>query len=290
MEDSQFSITLPSKSSRIDFPQNTPGQYKVSLPETVKLRGKWKVCLLTMTYPLTFKNVPEGRNSFTVNCNGQKRTLTIPAGYYSSIEKVVNTMNLVLYDVEIQQRQQTDSSKKRGRTGGRTTTKRLYPDLMEFKYDAYGGIVTLIIRYTASVVEETSVQFDEPSVLGGMLGFPSDTKLWTGDAIASSKSGTELIIAGKKHTIDTIKQLYVYSNICAHSIVGGHRAPILREFKASSGEYGEIIEREFSRLQYKPVAVSEFPMIEIVVGDNAGNVVDFERGEVTLTLDFKREL
>ena len=81
--------------------------------------------------------------------------------------------------------------------------------------------------------------------------------------------------------------MYVYSNIVESQIVGDTRAQLLRMVSAQ-GKDGAIITRTFSNPHYLPLALNEFETVEIVIRDDSGRKVSFERGRVVITLDFKR--
>ena len=108
---------------------------------------------------------------------------------------------------------------------------------------------------------------DLPDILGfgrgdGVVIRTSNRRTLTqGDSIIDLRRGLE--------------SLYVYS-----SIVGDKIAPLLR-IVPITGRHGEMV-------QYMPVLSREFGSIETEIRDDTGRPVPFERGKVTVTLNFRR--
>ena len=63
--------------------------------------------------------------------------------------------------------------------------------------------------------------------------------------------------------LNTIDALYVYSDVCEHSLIGDTAAPLLRIVPV-------LDEYEFHRIHYFPVAKSKFETMEIDIRDRAG--------------------
>ena len=122
---------------------------------------------------------------------------------------------------------------------------------------------------------------DLADILGfGMgTGFASRTTvtdrktLTQGDSIVDLRRGFE--------------SLYVYSSIVEPRIVGDKIAPLLR-IVPITGRHGEKVTARFDHIQYIPVLSREFGSIETEIRDDTGRPVPFERGEVTVTLHFRR--
>ena len=83
------------------------------------------------------------------------------------------------------------------------------------------------------------------------------------------------------------ESLYVYSGIVEPRIVGDKIAPLLR-IVPITGRHGEMVTASFDHVQYIPVLSREFGTIETEIRDDAGRLVPFERGKVTVTMHFRR--
>ena len=100
MEVTQFYLHLPSNSSLDKFPHNTLTEYRVSLPQTLNLTGKWEVVLTEINYAHSWNNV-QGNfgNRFFLRDKelcGVWEALTIPPGYYSSTEDILSKMKWLI--------------------------------------------------------------------------------------------------------------------------------------------------------------------------------------------------
>ena len=66
MTTSGIVVTLPSSSSRSEFPNNKTSSYKIRLPYPLELNGKWEVGLSSITLPDTYleMNILKDLNTF----------------------------------------------------------------------------------------------------------------------------------------------------------------------------------------------------------------------------------
>lgn len=100
MEKTQFYIWLPSNSSMSIFPENTLAEYRVRLPQSLKLVDEWEVAITEVQYPHSWNNVhdKEKWNRFYVKKGLVVEGYTLPSGHYSSVENIVKKLNAVLQD------------------------------------------------------------------------------------------------------------------------------------------------------------------------------------------------
>ena len=82
--------------------------------------------------------------------------------------------------------------------------------------------------------------------------------------------------------------IYVYCNIVQPQVVGGTNAKLIRNI-AVDEKMGKIATRTFTNVQYIPVQTKSFGDIEILLRDDTGNPIPFERGKSTVTLHFKQQ-
>lgn len=82
------------------------------------------------------------------------------------------------------------------------------------------------------------------------------------------------------------QSLFVYLDIIDSQIVGDIRAPLLRTVPAG-GKDGEIITINYNSPQFVPLARKEFETIEVLITDDKGENVHFQRGRVLITLTFR---
>ena len=81
--------------------------------------------------------------------------------------------------------------------------------------------------------------------------------------------------------------LYVYCDAAEAIPVGDIKAPLLRMVDAA-GNFGDLIHRLYTTLQYDSASKKEFNTLEIDIRDDTGRPVPFEFGKVVGTLHFRR--
>ena len=111
--------------------------------------------------------------------------------------------------------------------------------------------------------------------MGNMLGFGGEIKL--------TKTTTAPYVSNLNIRLQS---LYVYLNIVESQIVGDVRAPLLRIVPAQ-GKDGEIITLNYDNPQYMPLSTRDFEVVEVLITDDTGEKVPFERGRVVITLNFR---
>jgi hypothetical protein len=142
-----------------------------------------------------------------------------------------------------------------------------------------------IQRFQIQLKFNSPVVFTKP--LGEKLGFTIPSLVDNGNIIFKS---ARTYIASTPPTIrdDDVYQVYVYSDIVQAQIVGDSFVPLLRIVNLS-GIKNEIVNQTF-RPYYKPVAKLEFDTVEILLCNEYGEELEFEKGECIITLHFRRKL
>ena len=85
-----------------------------------------------------------------------------------------------------------------------------------------------------------------------------------------------------------MNSIYVYCDIVYPQVVGDSNVKLLRTVPIE-GKMGEVVTRMYNNMQYVPVQRKSFENIEILLRDDAGNVLPFERGKVLATLHFRQQ-
>ena len=80
--------------------------------------------------------------------------------------------------------------------------------------------------------------------------------------------------------LSTFTSIYTYCDIIQPQIVGDTSAQLLRSIPVE-GKYGDIITKTFTNIQYVPVQTKSFGYVKILLRNDTGDPVPFERGKVT---------
>jgi hypothetical protein len=74
-----------------------------------------------------------------------------------------------------------------------------------------------------------------------------------------------------------VNSLYVYCPLVKPRMVGDAQVPV-------EGRYAEMVTRVFDPMQYCPLVLRLFQIVEIYIRDATGVKIPFERGRVVVTL------
>ena len=88
--------------------------------------------------------------------------------------------------------------------------------------------------------------------------------------------------------LSTFTSIYTYCNIIQPQIVGDTSAKLLRSIPVE-GKYGDIITKTFTNIQYVPIQTKSFGDVKILLRNDTGDPVPFERGKVIATLHFRQD-
>ena len=265
----QFYVTLPSGSSNVDFPDNSPQSFKCRLKHAHKLRGKWEVALASITFPHTWFNISSGRNEFRLYVDGFGYDCEVPPGYYKGPLQLINAMNDAMNKAmpEITTGVKTEAS----------TTQ----SVIEIKHSRLTGkIAILVLSHEENI---TGLKITRPSLISEVLGLGAIAEI-VGPTLQYGVPGA--LPGSNVSDVNTIKKLFVYTDLIEYSAVGNDMVPLLRTVKVG-GSHGDLVEKEFVDKYYIPLIMDEFDTIEIKLADNAGQPIAFQGGEVVIVLHFR---
>ena len=96
--ESEFYVTLPSKSSMQYFPDNKTSNFVTKLSRALQLDGEWEVGLAEIDYLHAWYNIREGKNSVEIyapeNFFLVFKTVeySIQPGYYEKVQDVIDAL------------------------------------------------------------------------------------------------------------------------------------------------------------------------------------------------------
>jgi hypothetical protein len=87
--------------------------------------------------------------------------------------------------------------------------------------------------------------------------------------------------------LSPMSTIYVYCDIVEPQVVGDTNAQLLKTIPVE-GKFGDFIAKTFTNIQYVPIQTRSFENIEILLRNDTGDPVPFERGKVVNTLHFRQ--
>ena len=280
----EFYLTLPSNT----HVGNKTSDFRVNLPDVVKLPGDWDVSLAQIQYPKSWNNItddPDTRQTFSKNeiCITIKDDdysifkLNLPVGHYDSINDLMST---IINLTEDQAKQLTLDAIVQSKKDGKMTKK-------ENKHISVLKMVSKAIFWDYdSIIKRVTVKFNKDFIsvirlsdhLKYILGFEKNDLYNWEDYKNIAKYPVDL-----RGGIDG---LYVYCDLVENQIIGNVREPLLRILPVQ-GSYGEIIDQDFVARHYIPVLKKEFSTVQISIKSDRDLYIPFAFGKVIVKLHFR---
>ena len=143
-------------------------------------------------------------------------------------------------------------------------------DNIKSTYNTLNGKVTVQLKkgYQLGLIGRMSI----------ILGF-GDTDL---------KIITKTTVSPNVTDLTVVSTIYVYCDIVDPQVVGDTSAQLLKSIPAE-GKFGDVIAKTFTNIQYVPVQTKSFENVEVLLRNDTGDPVPFERGKVIITLHFKQK-
>jgi hypothetical protein len=212
-----------------------------------------------------FKNQP---HSLVYSPSSYLVTFRIPAGYYKTVSMLVDTITETIAS--------TLTTRVFDTTAEVSTRIHIPRDKWpRFRYNVTQRKVSVFIH------PGSAIQFSE--CLKPILGFD-------GALIRNESTAIKQYIAPLASNVQSgIHSLYIYCDVLENIAVGDTQAPLLRIVNAS-GEYGDVINKNFDPPRYIPVQKKRFDSIIIDIRSDTGEKVPFESGHSLCVLHFRRAL
>ena len=247
-----FYMVLPSNGSRY-YPENRAGNYKIRLPYKVRIQPTaYEVALSELTYICSIKTLTGLEDDNVIEYDGlEAGYIDLPLTHYSSIKHLLDTIS-------------------------EQFKKKAVP--LHFYYSDVKSRVSLSVGsgYGLILSEKLSI------ILGfnGQVRFNSDVPPLPEISIFFYANFRADLLGGKHH-------MFIYCNIIDSQIVGSSLVPLLRMINISENA-GQAVTQTFSSPFYHSTSLTEFDTISILLCDEFGEELPIDKGQVTLTLHFKK--
>lgn len=124
------------------------------------------------------------------------------------------------------------------------------------------------LMYPNNKPDDFRVHLSTPVVLGGY---------WTVSLL-------EICIERGKVQQYPTSELFVFSNLCDNTVLGGHDVPLLRRVWLKGGQQNLIYQVPYD----VPLRIGQFQDVHIYIKDHQGNQASFVNDKVTVTLHLKK--
>ena len=261
--DKSFYVTLSSNVDSNIFPDNALTHFFNKLPYTVDLSDDdWEVGLAEIQFPFNWHNVQRGeiymtleteRRDFTPGLDGEivrdMETAKLHAGHYATPQTLVEYLNKMMSIIAVPSLQNT----------------------VTFRY--------LEANRRISIRKKENVTIKMSPKLLRILGFRNyDPYIVTHNA----RGDEEVDVS------DGLHHLFVYTNAAEYRIVGHSLLPLLRIVPVDDVKPGANKVVKFENVHYIPARRQLFEALEINITSTTGQPIPFERGQVLVTLHFRR--
>ena len=243
-----FYLTLPSNSSSEFFPENTLTHFYTKLPHSIDLSGG--------QWEVGLAEIQYPHTWY--NIQGEDGWVDFEIGDLT-YHAVLRAGYYPTPEILVKRMEVICTSLLR---------KAAKCDSVEFLYD------DITRKVTVGLKPDTRVEFSP--LLKNILGFSQD----------HYEEGVH-----EAETVVDVRQgfysLYVYCNVVEPHMVGNVLAPLLR-IVPIRGRDGDMITKTYENICYQPVQQKHFDTLEMVIRDDTGRHVSFERGTVVITLHFRQ--
>ena len=269
-----FYVTLSSNASTDCYPNNTIGHFWNRLSEPIQFADsrEWEVGLTEISMPPNMMSLQPGKSGLSLIVKA-KFTLPLPpmgpnapAGGSVNLERFMYLSSFT-YAAELRRQyvswlQHEDA-----------------PEMKKVEFDNPEGKYSLRIRIPKNVKLFLSGR------LAHVMGINPKDMNEDGSIGSFDQSSTYygMIDWHVGH-----HSLWVYSNCCAHRLVGDASAPLLRTLLMIRKDEGSMFRKLFTDPYYLDVRQNFFSSLEVFITDNQGQGVAFFPGEAVVILHFRR--
>ena len=251
-------LNLTSNACLDLYPDNTVGNFRITLPSEVKLPGEYEVAVSRLFFPKSWPTVSGDEGVIRLK-NEHKNVrhsidIKIPESNFTSSDSLLNGINRLI-----------DSDAK---------------NMTELKTTRF--VMQQDDRVAINMHEHTEINISEK--LAAIMGLNTNHI-----NPKPGRKGYQLYTEYGQNSPDILAGthfLFVYSDLVREQIVSSVRAPLLL-VAPTTGLYEDYLGYEPRTLDYLPLRSNQFQTISVKICDINGNVVKFSKGYVHLTLTFR---
>ena len=253
--------------------ENKTNAFSIRLPQNVSLTGSWRMALVQLTYPYTWRHVEQGHASalpdnfieLQLKAGGYLHFRVLP-GYYATAEALAAGIDLSLEKMLWQDNEWVPDPSQMDYTEKITFFSMHYTSVFHrFTLDVQDTVEAVRLGQTLKYI--CGFDMDKESLSKGMHHAPHPPDMRAG-----------------------LENLFVYCNLVEPVMVGNTRAPLLRTVGITGQvPFGEIIDLNFTNPRYLPVAQNCFSELKISINTDSNVPVPFQGGKVVAVLHFLRQ-
>ena len=293
-------VTLSSNTESYFF-TNKCNNFKVKLAEPLDLKeGVWKVALTKITYPHTWCNLEQKDATVTIIHNNidESRTKKLEANL-SKVEESfkVKPAAVVLAAIDeyfIRKYTKSDASKFAWSYAVVPLEGGFYQNAGEIAdhITKTWKLQNQVSSHTFDSLYESSTNKVRLFGADGVVFHNADKfvkALGLDDVYNKAVNKTQLIwrVIDGRGKLDVIDTIYVYTSLVQHSNVGNAPVPLLTIVPVT-GKNGCSVTYEPLLPEYRTLTHNYISDIELQLNTSTGDLIDFTRGVVTVTLHFTR--
>jgi len=252
-----FYITLPSNASQKYYSENKIGNYITKLPYPLQLDpSEYEVAIVGITYVNSIKLLTGIDDDNMIEVQGEKfeEILEIPTIHYDNLPQLINEVN------------------------------------RSFRTLSYMNALLIHMsennRLKLSFDHKTKVKISEK--LSDIFGFDGKTFFHQEQSDRTQDVKSHFIGKFPPDMSGGRYHLFIYTDIVDQQMVGSTLVPLLRMINLS-GKDGETVTHTFQAPYYMNLCRHTIESISILVCDEFGSEIPFDRGQVTVTLHFRRK-
>ena len=285
-----FYVTLPSNVK--SFEDNTVTNFKTKLASRLEFKGDWDVGLASMSYTLSWYNLPRKEYIKIRYFDGGTQVLAsqIPI-YPGRYDKIQDLLEIIQYQTKrFKEKEKITINLPEFKLHEKTRllycifgvhkNRLVFPEMSEYLSHLLGFNKKELDAFVGTKLLEYETELNDIEVTKRPTWYPTEIP---GQKLTHFNAQDPFELSGGYHS------LFVYCDIVRPSYVGDSFTQLLRFVEIPQGySYGDQIVLTYPDTHYLPVMTKEFETIEIDIKDDTGQRIPFEFGRTIIVLHFRK--